>query len=350
MTQTQTAPSVRTERTARPGVVVFNDTRVDQHHGCARVMSVIEQQLHRIGRDILALVPAHHDWRDDPGVLEALDGASLVIVNGEGTLHHSRPAAHLLMDAGAAAKARGIPAALINALWQDNDLILTDKLRHFDIVSARDSWSAREIQAAGVSCRVVPDLSLYQVRSRAEAREGIGFTDSVNRLESVRLERLRRRMHGKAIVIRSAPRGVRSGWRFLRSYVAASDLAAPSLAAATLRVALTQYANRQSSVDDYVRSIASLELLVSGRFHACTLALATATPLIAAATNSHKLSALINDAGLAGWRGSVDLSVSSVEDARRRGWEEQERMAIREYLEESRAGTERLFDDIRSLA
>jgi hypothetical protein len=328
--------------------VVLNDTRVDAHHGCTRVMRALQRLLAGAGFDVAAFAPAHADWRGDARVLRALESARLVVVNGEGTLHHDRPAGAALLAAPAFARARGIPSVLLNALWQDNGASAIAAVRGFDRVVVRDGRSAAQLLAAGVACTVVPDLSLYESfeAPAAAKRAGVGATDSVDRDDALALEALRRR-HGGVPVPIQAPRG-RARW--LRAGLARSDLRAPATLVARLRERDAHW--RARSVDDaaFLARLASLRLLVSGRFHACTLALLARTPFVAAPSNSHKIEALVEDAGLAPWRVAPSVAAIDVGRALAAGWEAHEPAAVAAYVARARAGADALFADLARLA
>jgi len=127
----------------------MNDTRGDRHHGCQAVMSAICSLMERNGMRATHFWPAHADWRNDSGFDAALGSARLAIINGEGTIHHDRPAGRRLLEAGMKAHAAGVPVALINTGWEANDIQLAEMLTWFNLVAARDSRSARQMRAAG---------------------------------------------------------------------------------------------------------------------------------------------------------------------------------------------------------
>jgi len=93
-----------------------------------------------------------------------------------------------------------------------------------------------------------------------------------------------------------------------------------------------------------------LRLLVSGRFHACTLALLARTPFVAVPSNSHKIEALVEDAGLAAWRVAPSPDAIDVAAAADAGWSPAEADAIEAYLADGRARTDALFAELGRLA
>lgn len=333
-------------------VCILNDTRVDRHHGCERVMGAIEALVARHGMQVTGSCPAHADWRQEPRFLQALESARLVIVNGEGTLHHDRPAARRLLEIGAHARAAGVPAVLVNAGWEANGPALLAMLRDFALVSLRDSASAEAVRAGGQSCRVVPDLSLYgpAPQAGAPARERVVFTDSVDRFKAVDLERCRREVGGDTLSIIFPPPGAAGYLRFLRQGFAARDALTPAQLLRIVRLRHRLCRNSFTRTEPFLSALGRYRLLVSGRFHACTLALITGTPFVSVPSNTGKIGTLVADAGLAPWRASTTLDAHSIAQASAAGWSPQEREAIASHVAAARSGAEQLFRDIRALA
>jgi len=336
--------------TATRPVVLINDTRADLHHGCWRVMRTLEAQLARVGLAVVARAPAHIDWRKDPLIGQAIGKAALVVVNGEGTIHHDRPAGEALLAVGAAARAAGVPSALINASWDANGPAYARALADFTLVSARETRSAAQIQAAGLAARVVPDLSLFEPVSPPPARAGVGFTDSVLRGVALELEAARRRLGGLALPIHFNAPGLKGDLRNLRDGIAKRDLADPVFLVRSVAARLAWRAAETREEADYMARLAALSLLVTGRFHAATFALAAGTPVLAVESNTHKIGATFDDAGLAPWRriAPADLTPDLMAAATR--WERDEEQALADFLADGRRATTALFDDLARLA
>lgn len=331
-------------------VVLINDTRADLHHGCWRVMRTLEAQLARVGLGVVARAPAHADWRKDSAIGQAISKAALVVVNGEGTIHHDRPAGEALLAAGAAARAAGVPSALINASWDANGPAYERALADFTLISARETRSAAQIGAAGLTARVVPDLSLFGAVSPPAARAGVGFTDSVLRQVALDLEAARKRLGGIALPIHFNAPGLKGDLQNLRDGVAKRDLADPVFLARSIAARLVWRAAETREEADYMAKVAALALLVTGRFHAATFALAAGTPVLAVESNTHKIGATFEDAGLAPWRriAPADLTPDLLALAAR--WEPAEERALADFLADGRKATDALFDDLARLA
>ena len=332
-------------------VALFNDTRVDRHHGCSRVVEAIEQLLEDNGMTLAATSPAHEDWSLNEQFLARSEKCQLFIVNGEGTIHHDRPEGLALIKVADHARSHGVPSALINCGWDHNTGDGVAGVAHFSLVSARDSDSATQIRATGASCRVVPDLSMYSsAPADAGIRSGTAFTDSVVRRVAIDLEKLRGSLGGASLPIQFSELGCRGAYRFHREYVGLRDLAAPVDLWSMLSARHAQYRGQLTSSEAFLRSLASFELLVTGRYHACTMAIVARTPFLAVTSNSRKIESLVADVGLESWR--VQSSVGSLRDNMlgQYAWRAGELAAIDAYLALARSEARRLFSDIRNLA
>lgn len=338
-------------------VLVVNDTRVDRHHGCQAVMGTISSLLRRNRMEPVLFWPAHTDWRRDRAFEETLASVDLVLINGEGTIHHDRQAGRQLLELGARARAEDVPVALINAGWEANGPDLVSLLDDFDLVAARDSRSAERMRAGGATVQVVPDLSLWFARAQgiiphgSGPRAGIGVTDNVDRFKALTLERVRSDCGGQLVsIVHGGPGPV--GWiRFLREGVALSrDLRHPARLSALLRLRHRLWWQGSADSQRFLTGLGTLKLLVSGRFHACTLALAAGTPLIAQASNTDKIAALFHDAHLDSWRHEGALDAARVHEASERGWAEKEFRNLCDYLDEASTSAETLFSDLATLA
>ncbi len=329
--------------TAAP-IVVVNDTRVDRHHGCARVMRTLLGLAADHGMEVIATAPAHSDWWCDKAFMAAFDKARLVVVNGEGSIHHDLLTGGFLVGAGNLARRKGIPAALINASWQANP-VLSGGLEDFALVALREGRSAAEVRAAGFDARLVPDLSLYEAVAAPVVRQGIGFTDSVVREVIADLESARRRLDGAPVPIQYG--GGRISW--VRQALGRRDLLDPPLLVALALARLASYGARSADDAAYMSRVAGLEMLVTGRFHAATFALAAGTPLLALESNTHKITGLFEDAGLDQARliEPVDLARLGPTPV---PWSADEQVNLADYLADGRRATEALFADLARLA
>lgn len=315
-------------------------------------MSAVESLSSKHHLKIIARSPAHHDWRSDPHLLKALKQARLIIINGEGTLHDSSAAGERLLQIVDYAHSHDIPCTLINCGWQNNDAQQSARLKLFALISARDSASALEIRKINQSCRIVPDLSIYPQRtSTAQRRDSkVLVTDSVIPQQALALEKLRKRISGDTLSIAYSSPGFLGAYRFIRPVVSRNDLQHPLHVVRLLAMRYRLMRHSSQLTTEFIKQIASAGLLISGRFHACTLALTTGTPFVAIASNTRKIENLIHDAELDSWRGNITLTPDSIHQASQIAWSPTEVAAVEHYVNHARVSAENLFSEIAKLA
>jgi Polysaccharide pyruvyl transferase len=317
-------------------------------------MAALSHLLKAKGMEPIGFWPAHKDWRKNPEFDAVLGRAALVVLNGEGSIHHDNPAGRRLLEIGAAVRDANKRVALINAGWDDNGAELTDMLASFDIIAARDQKAAEQMAKRGAEVRVVPDLSIYAVEALANNLQGasfcggIGVTDNVDRIKALKLERLRRSLSGRTISIHG--KAEKNYLRFLRGGMSLrQDLKDPRRAAELIRLRHRLWKNRSADKGGFMMTVASLDFLVSGRFHATTIALAVGTPFVSQASNTGKIAAFARDVGLDDWRTNCDLTPQNLLDVARMGWSNSEADNRLSYLDAARSKSEALFADLRGL-
>jgi hypothetical protein len=75
-------------------ILIFNDTR-NYHHGCAKVMEYLHKDLIDNGHTILNSITGNRDLL--PNVEMQFIEADMILVNGEGTMHHDASTAQQLL-------------------------------------------------------------------------------------------------------------------------------------------------------------------------------------------------------------------------------------------------------------
>ncbi len=335
-----------------PKVAVLNDTDVGgMHFGCNRVMANIKRLSEQYGLRIWSTVPAATP-SFSPYMRRAIREADIVMINGEGTLHHGRRRARWLIEAVEYAKSKNKPVALVNALYQQNPELWNPVVRELDIIYARDALSATQLaRATGRSVEYMGDLALYdETPSFVDAdRNGMLFGDSVH------IRTTRRLLATAGHISRHTPAQVMP---ITRCYPRSGSRRA---AVSGLQTIYAYYCHRRvarfgrivsfsHSQHSYMETLREFSLSVTGRFHALCFALLTGTPFVAVASNSWKMEAIITDAGLRQDRliGPRMLNPEIILD---NDWSysAEERDAIGRYIEDSRTKARKLFLSLHSL-
>lgn len=322
-------------------VAIFNDTRRTSHYGCEIVMETLISNLRERGIEPTFFWPMGQDWRGREDVVAALRSVDAIIVNGEGSIHHSarRDRAHYLTEIAAFARATAnVPSFLVNSSLFELEPRIIDNLRHFDAIYLRESRSLSALEGSGIAAEIVPDLTLLTpCPTPAGPRTGVLGTDSVKADLAARLKHL-----SKA-----------KGWDYSRL----THAAFPNRAEHGLREYLRRCAKWLHAVltgrntrdrKRFVAWLATHQLLCTGRFHAVTLALATHTPFLALASNTPKISGLLEDVFGHDDRVVPQGVLEAVYDPSAHSFSATEEAALADFLESTRTRAAAMFDTIRS--
>lgn len=337
-----------------PYIVVANDVGVARHHGSKMVTARLVNELAGRGFSVVT-IPAGENWRDHSS---AIEGAACVVVNGEGTLHHSAPAAQELLALAPFCQGRSIPVFLVNSIWQDNSPMMARQAKSFTAIFVRESMSQKQLADAGVASEVVPDLVLgWPVKKDTATRKGVVITDSVV-LSDTQLLAASAAATGAVFTTLEPPQPepldytdvpftrlqsdtpvtVAGVWRGVirRAYRARGHLYAT---ARRWRGAQVEFA-----LEDFFTALRHSELLITGRFHAVCMAMVTGTPFLAPSSNSHKIEAMLDDAGLS----HRVISSRVVTEAVRvpPSWTDSEAEAVARYVGQALQAQKNMFDTI----
>ena len=269
-------------------VALFNDTAASRHFGCDAVSATIEQCVAAAGGRLVHRQPVGRPWDQCPQALEAIAAADVVIVNGEGSIHHGSERTRMLARLAPHCAERGIPCYLFNATLQANDASTMEALAQFTAIWVRESRSRDELAAAGIAATVCPDLSLFQALPEPSAeRTGPVFIDSVVKRETRLLEREAIR-HGTVLL--SMKRDEEGEYFPARHWLTRLVSRYPRR-----RVPLPGVADFRA----FARYIGQYPALVTGRFHGFCFAVNQGIPVAVCRSNTWKCEAMLRDIGLA---------------------------------------------------
>lgn len=108
-------------------------------------------------------------WKADSELRRSFDGAELVVVNGEGSIHHDLPRALALLALCATCAEAGLPVHLVNCSIQSMDTALLRRvLPTMEAIHVREQLSARVVTDTGRTPLVTVDLAfLADMEERA---------------------------------------------------------------------------------------------------------------------------------------------------------------------------------------
>jgi polysaccharide pyruvyl transferase WcaK-like protein len=329
--------------------VLINTTFQLGHHGCTLVDRQLDQLSRAAGLEILAKLPLQADWEK-----LAPAGFDVVIVNGEGGLHHDSKAAKRIAHVPAWARTNGKPAYLINSVYEANSSEIAAGVEGYRSIFVRDEFSRDALAAADIKSRVVPDLTLTWMPDvpRGNGR-AVVVTDSTLRTTNERLHRLARSLRVRFLPLMARPprpAEANADNRRWRRYVT-KRIAAGFLPAGLWR---DRWRGLIPEFDDFVRWLGeNAGLIVAGRFHGVCLALDLEIPVVAVASNTKKIEGVLAGAGLAdrlvkdldalqnrlGTEGIAAFAYSTDELERIRSFRKRARAEALSMLESIRAGT-----------
>lgn len=283
--------------------VVLNDTSNQRHHGCVVVMKALFAMCEEHGTEVTATNFVGTDWKKNSKFVDSLKKCDLVLINGEGTIHHGSRWGFVLLEAGLFAKTLGKRVFLINAVWQENPEAFSKIARTFDGVFVRESFSKEQLQLNNVAAKVVPDLSFYAKFPDLETsreRSGIMFTDGVDKDLSVRMWSIANRNKLGFVPVtypKSGSKVDRVSYA-VRAYDKKRVVVHP---VSYLRAVMSSLSYSESAEIDekvFFQLLGEQSLVITARFHALCFLVRSETPFLCLWSNSFKMQGLLADLGL----------------------------------------------------
>ncbi|MGE3702405.1 MAG: polysaccharide pyruvyl transferase family protein [Hyphomicrobiaceae bacterium] len=275
--------------------ILINTTFQIGHHGCTLVDRQIDQLASACGLVIAAKLPLHADWSTlAPRYFD------LVLVNGEGGLHHDSKAAKRIADVPSWASERGRPAFLFNSVYEANGPDIAAGVARYDAIFVRDEYSRAALGAAGIPSAVVPDLALgWSPPAKGGTGRAIVVTDSTLRETNAQLHAFARAIGARFLPLMARPprplvdvHADLFRWSRYVSKRFASFLAPPGLWRDRWRGLIPGF-------EDFVAWLTdNAGLIIAGRFHGLCLALDLEIPVLAVPSNTRKIEGVLEAAAL----------------------------------------------------
>lgn len=265
----------------RNALLLNDTTREIGHIGCFLTIQNINKACRESGINIVDYDPVINGSFDESAFRDRLTKCDLVLVNGEGSLHHN--AASTLFNKCEIAKKTGKKIFLINSVWQANTKTRSF-LDLFSLIFVRESLSLQELRRDGYNqCSVVPDMVFYapptQPPLNTKDIDGL-IIDSVIPDVTLTLAKL--------ALTKNLPMQFMGRWhkrQFLRQHPFTFML---------LQLAKGPPPSLLNNPD----VVANSQFLITGRYHGACLAMIYGVPFIAIASNTHKIEGLLADSRL----------------------------------------------------
>jgi hypothetical protein len=334
-------------------IVILNDTSYESHLGCEVVIENIKKLALKNGMEVIDTNPVNVNWRESQTFLENIAKCDLVLVNGEGTLHHAQLRAKELITIAKYVKDNtGVPVVLINATYQDNGDEIANYTKYFDLVYVREALSKKELEKHSIQSKVVPDMTFYSKFDLSEkiVSDDLGVSDSVYMDLSEELFELCVEKNYKYFPPLTSPKIRLNSFRNIARYLKHGVFVSIKFLLYKLGFKFSHQTVRAffyaNSYKDYIQEMSRLNFLIAGRYHSLCFALKTLTPFVAIKSNSHKIEGILQDVGI------EEKRITKIEDLNSLHMEEffeDEVDKILTYVNNAPFQIEEMFEEIRAI-
>ena len=339
--------------------VILNDTSYEPHHGSELVMNNIYKLLNQNGIKVIDSNPTHLNWMKNKKFLHNLSKCNVVIVNGEGTIHHDQPRAKNLVKVAKYVKnLSNKPVVLLNSTYQENGSEITENMKYFDSIYVRETLSLKELQKNNITSKVVPDITFYSKYdlSLKKFDHRTGVTDSVNDSKSNKLFSLSAKKNFIFLPILTNIKWksyfrkyekIKNIYRYFR-YIFIRYYA---FLFSRVRKSKLDYKSKQTlyhvqEYNEYIQKIANLNFLITGRYHSLCFSIKTLTPFFAIKSNSFKIEGILEDIDINSKR---IIEERNIENIRIQKFSEDELAKINQFINNAPIRIEEMFKEIRRL-
>jgi polysaccharide pyruvyl transferase WcaK-like protein len=144
----------RNEGASVLNIFLANDTSSSNHAGCKAVMRSLRKLISELPE---TKIVGRSDHSAKTVISSEFDEADLILINGEGTIHHSSPRAQFLLNLILRAKQASKKVVLVNALFQQYECPSSDLLQDLTFLAVREPRSAAYARRFGGSPLVLLD-------------------------------------------------------------------------------------------------------------------------------------------------------------------------------------------------
>lgn len=293
-------------------IIIFNDTRTEKHYGCDCVMRNLIEFLRPFGNIIYYYKTSQTNWKSKRKILSKLKKADLVIVNGEGSIHHSNDRAQSL--ASIAPYVKSMPGnkkcVLLNATLFANNKEIYNNLSHFDSIYVRDKYSTIEANNFGVSTKRTPDFTFYTDIFTQDIGTDIAVGESVIPEVTQALNKYNEQ----------------NNYKFLD---------------------ISHFNN--NNLESYLEILKTFKFVITGRFHKVCFCINAKIPFVAVESNTNKIESILLDVFKTKERLLDINSLSSTNIEKFIKFSPEEIQQIDDYKKEGKQSFENLKFDLQRL-
>ena len=271
-------------------IAIVNDTRITSHYGCMLVMENLLALLDKNNVEVIWTWDVSVDWRKHKNEIIKKPTVDAIIVNGEGTIHHSKDrkfAKALAEFAQFSNETLKTPSYLINATLYQNDAQEYKKLKEYRAIYVRDKGSLEELESFGLFGKYVPDLTFaknnHQYSSLLPTQKAVVVDSAIKEDNPV----LRSYAEKNKISFKSMIVARPSNAKFLRS---------PRPYVKNIIKYIKTDRKISTAPSTYINYLRDYRLVITGRYHTVSMCLKNKIPFIAIDSNTPKIRYLLADA------------------------------------------------------
>jgi hypothetical protein len=270
-------------------IAIVNDTRITSHYGCMLVMENLLALLDKNNVEVIWTWDVSVDWRKHKNKILKKPKVDAIIVNGEGTIHHSKDrkfAKALAEFAQFSNETLNTPSYLINATLYQNDIQEYDKLRAYRAIYVRDKGSLSELESFRLVGKYVPDLTFaknsYQYPSLLPTQDAVVIDSAIKEDNLV----LGSYAEKNKISFKSMTVARPGNAKFLRS---------PRPYVKNIINYIKTDRKLSTTPSTYINYLRDYRLVITGRYHTVSMCLKNKIPFIAIDSNTPKIRYLLAD-------------------------------------------------------
>jgi hypothetical protein len=271
-------------------IAIVNDTRITSHYGCMLVMENLLALLDKNNVEVIWTWDVSVDWRKHKNEIIKKPTVDAIIVNGEGTIHHSKDrkfAKALAEFAQFSNETLKTPSYLINATLYQNDAQEYKKLKEYRAIYVRDKGSLEDLESFGLFGKYVPDLTFaknnHQYSSLLPTQKAVVVDSAIKEDNPV----LRSYAEKNKISFKSMIVARPSNAKFLRS---------PRPYVKNIIKYIKTDRKISTAPSTYINYLRDYRLVITGRYHTVSMCLKNKIPFIAIDSNTPKIRYLLADA------------------------------------------------------
>lgn len=271
-------------------IAIINDTRVTSHYGCMLVMENLLSLLKANNVEVVWTWDVSVDWRKHRNTIIKKPTVDAIIVNGEGTIHHSKDRKFAKALAEFAQFSREVlktPSYLINATLYQNDAQEYEKLKEYRAIYVRDKGSLEELESFNLEGRYVPDLTF--AANSTKYPEFNPIHDAVVVDSAIKQDNpiLKEFAEHNALPFKSMIVARRRNAKFIRS---------PRPYIKNILKFIVSDRKISTSPSTYIQYLRDYRLVITGRYHTVSMCIKNRIPFIAIDSNTPKIRYLLMDA------------------------------------------------------